>query len=126
MSNAPSLSPVTLALYLGELQLLLRQWQHFHDMFRRDVAKLPPPARAVSLFVFEQLLAASAATAVPEPATKLWEQIETSLRQWIDRYRTAAQQSKPSIGDFAGDAQRLTRMLHQVLEAAFFQSPKRN
>lgn len=126
MSNAPSLSPVTLALYLGELQLLLRQWQHFHDMFRRDVAQLPPPARALSLFVFEQLLAASAMTAVPESATRLWEQTETTLRQWIERYRVAAQQPKPTIDDFAGDAQRLTQALHQVLDVAFFQSPARN
>lgn len=112
-----SISPITVVLYLGGIQLLAHQWAAFHKQFCVSVAAMPPAVRVSTVAVFEHLLAISQATGTPDPAASAWKVTEGILLAWIARYHATKDQANPVIADFAADHQRIKDALYQVLLA---------
>lgn len=111
MTRTPPMSSVTLALYLGGIQLLLRQWEHFHNLLRQ----MPPQTRESFVSIFAHLHGVAAATAAPGPVAEVWQLTDTILRQWMDRYVAAARQQSQTIGDFQKDMQRINQAIGQAV-----------
>lgn len=103
--------PLSTARYIGGMQLLLKQWQHFHGILQQDGPRMPAEARQSFVFIFEHLLAVASTTLVPESASLVWTTAEPIFRQWIARYG----QATATIGDFRSDAQSITTAMNQVI-----------
>lgn len=112
----PLTSPVSAVLYLGGLRLLIRQWQHFHDVFRQIAPGMPEAARRSYINTFEHILGVAAAEGFPDSVATIGQRTDTTLRQWLARYQVAAGQPHPSIGDFAPDAARLIAAIEQAAD----------
>ncbi len=114
----PDALAISTLLYLGKLQLLLRQWERFHDLTQQ----LPPPGREGFTIVFEEMLAAMVMFAAPGPAIQVWQMTESALRQWIERYKLSSRQNTHSIGDFQPDRQRIDEAIDQLIRSLFSDS----